>query len=133
MKLEERARTVDNVLLFGLSYTQKRKPLFSSGFCRLVMLRCVGDSNGEAIEPIPLKKSAGRSPSNKSLSYRLNPSYVRVPLPNVSRRQNLAERGVLGKMLLSLLIATYTQKRKPLEKSGFCRLAMLRCVGDSNP
>ena len=80
------------------------------------------------------KKSAGRSPSNKSLSYRLNPSYVRVPLPNVSRRQNLAERGVLEKMLLSFkLNATYTQKRKPLKKSGFCRLVMLRCVGDSNP
>ena len=36
--------------------------------------RCVGDSNGEAIEPIPYKKAQGVSPSNKLLSYRLNPT-----------------------------------------------------------
>ena len=32
----------------------------------------VEDSNGEAVEPIPNKKSADRRSSNKSLSYRLN-------------------------------------------------------------
>ncbi len=62
MKLRERVRTVDNVLLFGLSYTQKRKPLEKSGSCRLVMLRCVGDSNGEAIEPLPLIKERRAQP-----------------------------------------------------------------------
>ena len=35
------------------------------------------DSNGEAVEPIPNKKSADRRSSNKSLSYRLNsPTYL---------------------------------------------------------
>ena len=32
----------------------------------------VEDSNGEAVEPIPNKKSADQRSSNKSLSYRLN-------------------------------------------------------------
>ena len=31
-----------------------------------------------AVEPIPYKKSAGQSPSNKSFSYRLNQRAVRI-------------------------------------------------------
>ena len=45
--------------------------------------RCVGDSNGEAIEPIHYKKAQGYSPSNKPFSYRLNPSFVSSAVRNV--------------------------------------------------
>ena len=45
--------------------------------------RCVGDSNGEAIEPIPYKKAQGVSPSNKPFSYRLNPTFVSSAVRNV--------------------------------------------------
>ena len=38
-----------------------------------------GDSNGEAIEPIPYKQAQGVSPSNKPFSYRLNGHIEPIP------------------------------------------------------